>query len=191
MKLRTYFALIFLGIFGNSQAATVGTLPNPAEVTLGETFSIDIIATGFDVVLDGGGLNIHYDPSVLRLNDVSVDTDVWDPDMSWVNGGIDNSNGEVTGIIFNSFDDVTGDFHIATLDFTATGLWMSPIELSQYDLNPFASGGAMTPVILENGAINVSPVPLPATAWLMFSGLGLLMGWGRQRIASRGSNKVC
>jgi hypothetical protein len=183
MKFTAFPVLAILVFIGNLQAATVTAFPNPAEVTLGDTFSVNILAADFDVVLDGGGLNIQYDPSIVQLNTAVVDTAVWDPLLSGVNGTIDNTSGNITGLYFSSFANVTGDFSIATLEFTATALGISPLQLSHYDANPFASGGTVTPVTLNNGSIVVSPVPLPAAGWLMLSGFGLLIGWSRHRFS--------
>jgi hypothetical protein len=182
MRCKSLFALAFFGLTGNIHAATIGTVSDRVEIELGETFSVDIMATDFDVVLDGGGLDIHFDPAIVQLDYATVDTAVWDPLNSGISGGIDNTNGEISGIHFASSEDVTGDFPIATLGFTATALGMSPLQLIPNDMNPFISGGAITPVTLENGAINVvAPVPLPAAAWFMLSGLGIFIGWSSRR----------
>jgi hypothetical protein len=184
MKYKSFLALTFFGLMGNIQAATIGTSANPAEVMPGDTFSVEIMASDFDVALDGGGLNIQYDPTIVQLNYASVDTSVWDPINSGIDGGIDNTSGEISGIYFASSDDISGDFPIATLGFTAMALGMSPLQLSPYDMNPFTSDGVLTPVTLEDGSINVSAVPLPAAAWFMLSGLGMLIGWSRRPIGS-------
>jgi hypothetical protein len=187
MKINTFLTVALMELVGNVYGATVSLSPSRAEVNVGDRFEVDIVGSGFDVVLDGGGFNVHFDPSVLQLDGVTIDANVWDPAFSYINGGIDNDTGDVTGLIFGSFTDNTGNFPIATLEFTAAALGSnSPLLLSLYDMNPFGSGGVdiTNTVVLGNGVVDVSAVPLPAAGWLMMAGLGLLMSRRRSAVNS-------
>lgn len=172
MKLKIAFISAIFGLISNVNAATVGFAPDTLMAKPGDTFSIDIVGSNFDMVLDGGGLNMQFDPTVVAVTGVTIDSTVWDPSLSGINGNIDNSVGNISGIFFNSFVDRTGDFRIATIDFLAKDPGLAQLVLSEFDMNPFASGGQVTPVDFVPGDVQV--VPLPGAAWLMISGLGFL-----------------
>jgi len=156
-----------------AEASTVSFVSSPT-VNVGQTFSLDLVGTGFTDIIDGGGVSLSFDASVLQVNSVTVDTGVWD--FFDDPGSIDNTGGNVTEIQFASFFGATGDFAIATIEFFAAGAGTSALGLTESILNPFGSGGFPLdpPVTFLTGSVTVTAVPLPAALWLMLSGLGVL-----------------
>ncbi|HFQ13575.1 MAG TPA: VPLPA-CTERM sorting domain-containing protein [Gammaproteobacteria bacterium] len=154
-------------------ASTVSFV-SPPTVTTGQTFTLDLIGTEFTDIVDGGGVNLFFDSSVLVVNSITVDTSVWE----WFDdpGTIDNTAGTVSEIQFASFIGATSDFAIATIEFSAIGTGISDLILTESILNPFASGGLPLdpPVTFLTGSVTVTAVPLPAAFWLLLGGLGML-----------------
>ena len=113
----------------------------------GSTLSVDVLMSDFPNT-EGGGIEVHYNPDLVKVNSVVVDESTW----TFVNrnGDIDNSAGTVTGIVFSNFGGVSGNARIATieLEFVANG--KGSIVLSESDNNPFASNG-------EALAVNFNP----------------------------------
>ena len=169
-------ALLLAGL--QAQAATVTFSPPTSPVLQGATFTIDLVGTGFGSVLDGGGVNIAFDETLVNVTNVAINTALWDPQLS-SSGTINNTAGTVSDVIFGSFINRSGDMLFATLTLQAlngvTGT--TSLTLTESNLNPFASGGELYPggITFVAGSVEVSAVPLPATAWFLltaFAGAG-------------------
>lgn len=173
-----------LAFSGYSQAATITWNTVSSTVNDGEIFTLNIIGTGFAVGEDveGGDLNLLFDPTVLNVLSVSVDP-VW----SFISdaGTIDNVAGSVFGIKAYSFASVTENFAIASIQFQTVGIGgsNSALLLSEPALFPWASAGfAINPTFVDGDvAIAVAPVPVPAAVWLFGSGLLGLVGVARKK----------
>lgn len=180
---RLLLLLVFTcGLSAGAHAALISLSPSLNSVDDGDTFILELIGTGFnDGDLDGGGVSISYDSSVINLNSVTVDTGTWE--FFSTSGTIDNGTGNVDGITFNSFQSRTGDLLFATLEFTAVGSGASALGLSEFSGNPFSSGGSAYPNITldQSALVTVQSVPVPAAVWLFISGLGLLVTTQRRK----------
>jgi hypothetical protein len=101
---------------------------------------------------------------------------------SFVNdfGTIDNTNGELNEVRVSDFPGVTGGFTVATIEFLATGLGTSAIELTESIENPWASNGStIDPVLLNISSVQV--VPIPAAIWLFGTSLFVLTVISKRR----------
>ncbi|MCK5262527.1 MAG: hypothetical protein KAJ92_02525 [Gammaproteobacteria bacterium] len=143
----------------------------------GDIFNLNVVGTGFASNVDGGGVDLSFDSSVVNVLSVTIDELVWDFGGAGINTGtIDNVAGTVNGIMVNALSAVTGDFTVATIQFqTIAGFGStSGLTLTEYALNPWASGGSAINPTFVGG--NVSVVPVPAAVWLFGSGLiGLIV----------------
>jgi hypothetical protein len=155
----------------------------------GQSVVLDLNASNF-AELDGGGVDINFDPSVLTLQSVSVNTALFDFVPFDSNGTIDNTAGSLTGVdFFALLNNPSGDFTIATLDFVAKSTGSADLSLSVDPLNPFASFGNQlnpgTDFFFQTANISVSnlvaPVPEPSTFWLI-AVAGLVMLSLRKRL---------
>jgi hypothetical protein len=166
--MRVIIILLISVIFvSTAQASTVLLQPDNLTVRRGEAFSLHLVGRGFVSNLDGGGVRVKYDSAILHVTDVVVNSDIWNFFTS--NGFIDNANGSVHDILFNAFQDVTGDFQIATLDFIAKSAGTTNLGLSEALMNPFASGGSVLTVDLVGSSVSI--VPIPSAVWLFGAGL--------------------
>lgn len=172
-KIFTGFLLVlFLSL--ESHAATVSLSPAPSIIEQGDSFVLELVGSDFNNgSLDGGGVNISFDSSVINVTSVTVNSADWE--FFSTNGSIDNLFGSVNGISFNSFQSRTGDLQFASIEFVAVGLGSSELGLSEYDLNPFATGGSLYPNLIldQASSVTVQAVPLPAALWLFITGIGL------------------
>ncbi len=135
-------------------AATVTFDPNPETVSEGQIFTLDIAGLTFQENVDGGGVDFTFDPNIVNVNSVSIDTSVWDFYVD--EGTIDNIQGSVTGIVVNAFSNVgPGDFVIAKVEFVAVGAGSTDLIITEYALNPFASGGSRIYPTFTDGKVTV------------------------------------
>lgn len=158
----------------NSQAATVSLSPPLTNISLNDSFILNLIGSNFDSgILDGGGINIDFNPAIINATKVTINTADWE--FFSTEGNIDNLTGTIKGLSFNSFQSRTGDLNFATIEFISVGLGSSSLGLSEYNNNPFASSGNLyTNITLEQSAsVSIQPIPLPASIWLLLSGLAL------------------
>ncbi len=181
-------ALLAASLTVSLSAHASGTLQlNPAASTVnaGEAIVIDVSGAGFTDKVVGGGLSLSFNPAVLSLQSVSIDTVTWEFVSS--GGLIDNASGTLSDVYFNSFKPVlpTGDFNVARLTFTAKADGTSPITLSASGGFPFANDQVeLIDVNYLNASVQVGAVPEPASVAMMLSGLAGLVGWQRRRRAA-------
>lgn len=170
MKFKCAIACLGMLFSAISNAASVGFNSTPAIISVGSSFSLTLEGTGFADVLDGGGLNFSFDPSILQVNSVVID-----PKWEFLPspGTIDNIAGTVDHIQFNTFaNPIIGDFNIAVVNFQAIGAGTSALNLSLDDFNPFAAGGNLVAVAFDTATVQI--VPEASTASMLLAGLGLL-----------------
>ena len=171
--------VVLLSFSYYSQAAMITWDSTSNNVSENGIFTMDVIGTGFVTNVDGGGVDLSFDPSVLSVLSVTIDEVFWD--FATDPGTIDNLSGTVNGIAVNAFSSVTGDFTVASIQFQTIGSIGagSLLTLSEYALNPWASGGSAINPDFTSGSVTV--VPVPAAVWLFGSGLIMLMSLSRRK----------
>jgi len=174
-------AVFLLMLSGHVSAATITWASPVTNVNTNDTFTIDIIGTGFTSTVDGGGVNFSYNSNVLNVLSVSVDTNVWDLGVGISAGAIDNAAGAVNGVMVNTWSGVTGGFSVASVTFQAVASGTTGLSLSEYILNPWAGAGLLLNPDYVDATVTVSAVPVPAAVWLFGSGLMGLMGFARRK----------
>lgn len=183
MKLhRTLLASAPLLVCLAAQAQTVSIKPSMSNVNLGDTFSVDVAATGFPDKIFGGGYNLAFDPAIVKLDAISIPAS-WE--FATSTGTLDPAAGTVTDVFFNTFvAPVKGDFLTATLKFTAVGSGLSAISLSESGAFPFGNEfGNAVAVTYVGGSVNVAAVPEPASLALLLAGVACvgMIGWRKKR----------
>ena len=131
-------ALLFVTSTIVNAGANVSFSEDAVKSRTGNTFTLDVLMTDFPTT-EGGGLVLYFDPALLQVTGVTVDSSVW----TFVNkdGDIDNAGGVVSSILFSSYRGITGDAKIATIEFQATHKGKGNITLEESSDNPFASYG--------------------------------------------------
>lgn len=163
-------AAVTLAAFA-AQAQTVSVNAPVTNVNVGDSFTVDLSATGFPDKIFGGGYNISFDASILKLDDILIPAN-WEFAVS--KGTLDAVAGTVTDVYFNTFTaPIAGDFLTSTLKFTAIGAGTSAISLSDSGSFPFGDefGNAVS-VTYVGGQVNAAAVPEPGSVALMLAGIG-------------------
>lgn len=168
---------------GANAAGTVVATPSSSSVTPGSVIELTISGQAFAEAVVGGGLNFAWNPAVIDLQSVTLDTVTWE---FLTSAGLhDPASGTLSDVYFNSVRSSlpTGNFSIATLRFVADQPGSTVIAMSVPDTLPFASDAAeVISVGFQNASVAVVPEP---GSWLMLGGgLGLLALWTRRRSAA-------
>ena len=178
-------AAIFVAL--PATAATLQLIPSVAEVNPGETFTVDLYMDA----ADAPGLHPGAFQGFVTINFVNqlVRFDGFD-----YTGATEFGGGPIvdTGQITLGFDDaqdvgVIGSFTFKARNATAPG---EILNFSLIDAVPVLGSFVNTvptiqPFTPDISGAGVSVVPLPAAAWLMLSGLGLLGGMAARRKSAR------
>ncbi|EHR69118.1 PEP-CTERM putative exosortase interaction domain-containing protein [Burkholderiales bacterium JOSHI_001] len=154
-----------------AQAADLNLAPGSVSTLPGAAFSLDVTGSSFAGAIIGGGFGLSYNPALLRLDALVLDTTTW-PDPARNAGLHDPATGSVSGVFFNSNAAVlpTGNFHVARLDFTALGAGSSNVQLMPSAGLVWANDLAEE-VAVGYGLAHINAVPEPGTWGLMAAGL--------------------
>jgi len=174
-SLKTLFAALALaGLCSAAHAdGSVVLAPVTTTVVPGANFAVQVRGVGFTDNVVGGGFNLSFNPFVVNLSSVVINTAVWEFVSS--GGTINNTNGTLVDVYFNSNRLVlpTGNFDIATLNFTAMAQGVSALTLAASPDFPFANDNVEI-INVSFGSASVTAVPEPSTWATMALGLALL-----------------
>lgn len=173
------FCVLSLGC-AIAQAATVYIDPVTQAANVGETVVVSLKGQGFAQAIDGGGVNLSFNPAFLQLSNVKVDATTWE--FFTTPGTVNNTAGTLTDLTFSSFAGRSGSFSIAQISFQAKAAGSSALTLTESALNPFSSGGSLLnpQASLTPATITVQAVPLPAAVWLWVSAMGSVFYLGKR-----------
>ncbi len=164
-------ALIF-GSSGVVLASTVSFNPDPKDVMVGDTFTVDIVGSDF-TELSGGTIDLGFDSTLLTVESVSVNSSAFDflPD-----GGGPAVGNTWSNIVFDTFvnNPATGTFTIATMTLISDAEGNSSLAILESS-KFFSATAQLSPTLLD-GTVNISAVPVPAAVWLFGSGMMGLVG---------------
>jgi hypothetical protein len=162
----------------SAEIGRVAVAPGVVGLPATTSFTLEIRGTDFIEALDGGGLDITYDDSILSLDAVDI-APFWDvgfPAPTTPSGSIDN-------LFFLTTATAPASFSVAFVHFTAIANGTSPVTLVASTTNPFAADGRAEAVTLSDGTVTV---PEPGVVTSLLAGCTLLAGIGlRTRSASR------
>ena len=182
---RKFVALLVLAGAATIASAANNLVISPATTVIGpndpRSFILQVLGTDFTDIVVGGGFNLTYDPNVLTLDGVAINTALWE----WLPSGgheVPPGSGNLKNASFSSFvNSAIGDFLVATLAFTArapgTSTLTSPLTLSASSVFEFSNlegGDIAVNFASKPFSVTVSAVPLPPTVWLFASGLAML-----------------
>ena len=183
--------ILLLLLQGSAYAIAIEVAPQTQDVLLGSSANVDINISGLgDGVAPSVGdfdLNLVFDPGVLSFNNVTFGDQLDIFGMGSITG-VDSS---VLGVVrafevsLDSISDLNNlqlpAFTLATFSFNTIAAGNSALSLTLNALGD--ANGDLLSATLQNGTINVTTVPEPAT-WLLF-GVGLLAMFGMSRRSSQ------
>jgi len=192
MNMNLINKLLCLGallIAGQVSAATISVNPAVNNVQVGDTFTLTVSGDfSAENGTFGGGVVLSWDTAqVVLASDLVMTRAAIEADLSMNNWILPNAaNLTVTAASVSvdvlNFGGVGSVFDIFSLDLTAVPPPLSgPINILASDLSINTNGWDGLAVNFVGAQVNVSAVPVPATVWLLGSGLLGLVGMGRSR----------
>jgi hypothetical protein len=153
-KIKSILVFGILAIFSMAAHAdpSVSLSESKIKSRVGSIVEVDLMMSDF-ATTEGGGVELHYDSSLVQINSVVVDGTAW----SFVSrdGDINNDDGIVSNILFSSYQGVSGNAKIATIELEFIGKGKGKIKLSEAASNPFASNGELIAVTYKSSKIRV------------------------------------
>ncbi|MDH5570791.1 MAG: cohesin domain-containing protein [Gammaproteobacteria bacterium] len=138
-------------VIASKSGPSVGLSTSDITVYKGDSFSLDITMSDF-VTTEGGGITLRFDPALLQVLAVNVDSTVW----GFINkdGRINNAEGTISDILFSSYQGVASDTTIASIEFQSIEKGTSTITLEESSANPFASDGQNMNVVFKTTEVS-------------------------------------
>ena len=158
--------------------------PMAQNLFIGDEVFVNLLISGLEFEdLSTFDLNLSYDTSILSFNSYSLSGElgelVVDAD-DWSLG--DLGAGTINLAELSYLDDLgfqSDAFSLATLSFTGMDVGISELSISDYTLGD-AVGDQLGVLAAIPGFVQINPVPVPATALLLSSGLIGLVGIRRR-----------
>ncbi|MGB5409469.1 MAG: cohesin domain-containing protein [Thiogranum sp.] len=182
MRLRAYVVFAFLAI-GAGPATTISLTFAPTDQTIGpgERATVDVLVSdpagelvaAYDFLVD-------YDPAVIELDSVTFGVGLGGPADSFQDVVVDplgQVNVSELSVLFDlsGLQDGTSDLLLFSLTFNSASNGTSPLAFSENILGVaggFLGDTAGLPIALDAlGTGSIAVVPLPASVWLLGSGL--------------------
>lgn len=181
MKLKTFMLFITaviadFAVTGGASAASLNHVfidPASSTETLNSQFSVLLQGENFATGVDGGAVDILFDPTILQVQSVNIDAGFWDVQASYA--GIDNTAGLIDFLDVAQFSSNTVDtvFDIATITFSAIAIGGSDITPVANPIDLFAAGGNQ--LVINYSSASVQVIPEPGCLALLTIGL---LGFG-------------
>jgi hypothetical protein len=160
------------------QAATITLSPLSSVVTLGSPVSLNIFMDFTGDPTLGGGVDIFFNSSLLSFSSFSFNPTLGDD--AGFRRQPDVEANKLNGLAFGNFAGLAGPGVVGTLTFNTLGTGLANFTMADNVSPAGAFYSAVTfnqQTVAYNGAtVNISSVPLPASGWLLLSGMGLLTG---------------
>ena len=167
----------------SAQAATISLIPLNQNVVLGNTVALQLMMDFSDDATIGGGVDIFYDDSVLQFVSFVFDAGLGDDPA--FRRQPDVLSGELNGLGFGDFSGLSGPSLVGTFTFDTLASGSANFSLAENDYPVGAFYSAATYEVqlvgFQGAAIDVSAVPVPAAAWLLFSGLAMVGAVSRRK----------
>lgn len=185
MQLRHLFCACTLAFASQGAMAlpTIDLTPSASSVMVGDTFTLMLQGTGFDLTSDskvidnvtgGQKFNLSFASGVLEIVSVSIDSG-WTFTSGNKTGTINNTAGTLTGLAFGTFPATTADsFAIAQITFRALDAGSGMIALTGGEIAAKVAGISGVKILPSLDSTMVAVVPEPAEWGMLLAGLGLI-----------------
>lgn len=196
---RALFLTCAWAIAGNSYAGVISITPFSKDVIFDTQFTVDLSIDFLSPAVLGGGIELTYDPSMLQFDGFAYNSD---PSSLYSGSNFpaialseDFTHSATTGKIHDigivsafgipGYQALPLSGVLGTFTFTPVATGSSDLLIRELNSGEKAGqfvtdGSVLINPTINNGTVNVSAVPLPATIWFLLGGLGTLFGFKRK-----------
>jgi len=192
MRLRAYVVFAFLAISaGPATAISLTFAPSDQTIGPGQQATVDVLVSDpAGELVAAYDFFVDYDPAVIELDSVTFGVGLGGPADSFQDVVVDplgQVNVSELSVLsdLSSLQDGTSDLLLFSVTFNPASNGTSPLAFSENILGVvggFLGDTAGLPIALDTpGAGSVTVVPLPASVWLLGSGLLGILSFSAKR----------